>query len=128
MWTIDPTPEWGRRLKFYEKKRARELIAALDNLDTFLKTLNGGVKPRQAKFGFIHPEPLGILAVDQKGGGANLAQLRLYVYPDDDKQVLNLLTIGDKNSQNADIKTCKDFVAEFRKEDLKTHAQKKGSH
>jgi hypothetical protein len=30
MWTIDPTPEWGRRLKFYEKKRARELIAALD--------------------------------------------------------------------------------------------------
>ncbi len=69
MWTYEVTPDWGRRLKFYEKKRAKELVAALDNLDAFLRTLSGGVKPRQAKFGFIHPEPLGILAIDQKGGG-----------------------------------------------------------
>jgi hypothetical protein len=71
MWTYDGTPEWGRRLKEYQKRRPRELIAALDNLDTFLKTLQGGIKPRQAKFGFIHPEPLGVLAIDQKGGGGN---------------------------------------------------------
>jgi hypothetical protein len=122
MWTYEVTPDWGRRLKFYEKKRAKELVAALDNLDAFLRTLSGGVKPRQAKFGFIHPEPLGILAIDQKGGGAgNLAQMRLYVYPDEDHKVLHLLTIGDKNSQKKDIATCKCFVDQIRQEDQKTH-------
>jgi hypothetical protein len=128
IWTYDVTPDWGRQLKFDEKKRPRELAAALGNLDTFLKTLSSGVVPRQAKFGFIHPEPLGILAIDQKGGGANLAQFRLYVYPDEGRKVLHFLTIGDKNSQKQDINDCRDFVAQLRQEDQKTHEPKKGSH
>jgi len=76
MWALASEDEWDRRLKRFEKKRPRELAAALDNLDTFHKTLNNGVKSREAKFGFIHPEPLGVLAIDQKGGGPNLAQIR----------------------------------------------------
>src|SRR5437868_793450 len=96
MWTLVRTPEWDRRRKNYEKKHQRELIAVLDNLDTFVRTLNHGVKPRDAKFGFIHPEPLGVLAIDQKGGGPNLAQTRLYVYPDEEHHALHILTLGEK--------------------------------
>jgi transcriptional regulator with XRE-family HTH domain len=44
------------------------LEAALDNLDTFHKALVNGARLQDARFGFIHAEPLGVLAVDQKGG------------------------------------------------------------
>jgi hypothetical protein len=124
VWTLESQDAWDRRLKQYAKKCARELAAALDNLDTFHKTLNTGVKPREAKFGFIHPEPLGVLAIDQKGGGPSLAQIRLYVYPDEDREVLHLLTLGDKNSQTKDIVICKDYVAQLRKREGHGHESK----
>jgi hypothetical protein len=127
MWTYNPTPDWSRRQKHFQKKRARELVAALDNLDTFFKTLENGVKPREAKFGFIHPEPVGVLAIDQKGGGKSLAEIRAYVYPDEDEEILHLLTIGDKKSQQDDIKTCREYVAQIRRED-ETNEPEKGSH
>ena len=79
---LQNTDEYERRQKQYQKKHPRELMAVLDNLDTYHKTLNSGVKPKQAIFGFIHAEPLDVVAIDQKGGGAKLAQTRLYVYPD----------------------------------------------
>jgi hypothetical protein len=128
MWTLSEEESWHRRQKYFQKKRARELVATLDNLDTFFKTLQNGVKPGQAKFGFIHPEPLGVLAIDQKGGGKSLAQMRAYVYPDEDEEILHLLTIGDKKTQDDDIQECKNFVAQMRKGDSKAHEPTKGSH
>jgi hypothetical protein len=62
--------------------------SVLDNLVTFHRALNSGVKPRQARFGFVHVEPWDALAIDQKGGGAKLAQTRLYIYPDAEREVL----------------------------------------
>jgi hypothetical protein len=125
MWTLEPNSEWDRRRKQYEKKNSRELSAVLDNLDTFFKTLNCAVKPRDAKFGFIHPEPLGVLAIDQKGGGPNLAQTRLYVYPDETNKVLHLITLGDKRTQPADIATCKVFVSHLRRIEGQDHGSEK---
>jgi hypothetical protein len=122
MWVIQTTAEYLVRSKRYEKKRWRELEAVLDNLDTFVKTLQNGVKSGQIKFGFIHPEPHGVLALDQKGGGSNLAQTRLYVYPDEEKEVLYLLTLGDKQSQRADIQFCKTCVLQLRGGDEQTDA------
>lgn len=115
MWVIKRTDEYHRRSARYERKHPRELGAVLDNLDTFLRTLNNDVKPRQAKFGFIHTEPSGVLAIDQKGGGPGLAQTRLYVYPDEACKVLWLLTLGDKQTQSQDIKNCKAFVPQLLK-------------
>jgi hypothetical protein len=110
MWKIKTTDEYQRRLKQFQKKRPRELAAVLDNLDTYHKALIGGTRPKQAVFGFVHAEPLDIVALDQKGGGASLAQTRLYVYPDAAREILYIITLGDKKSQNDDIATCKDFV------------------
>ncbi len=76
----------------------------------FFLALNQGAKLEQIKFGFIHSEPRGVLAIDQKGGGAGLKQTRLYTYPHRASQLVHLVTIGDKDSPKADIKYASEFV------------------
>jgi hypothetical protein len=129
MWTLEPTEEYGRRHKRYSKDHPRELTAVLDNLDTFLGALKAGAKVQHARFGFIHVEQHGVLAIDQKGGGKSLAQTRLYVYPDADTETLYILTLGDKRSQHQDIKTCNNFVAALKSEkDRGDHEHEKTVH
>lgn len=115
MWHLAPTDEYQRRHKRYVKNHPRELQAVLDNLDTYFKSLEAGVKPLQIKHGFMHHEPLGVVAIDQKGGGKNLAQTRLYVYADTETVTLYVITLGDKGSQQDDIRTSREFVNELRK-------------
>ena len=58
---------------------------------------------------------MGVIAIDQKGKGKSLAQMRMYVYPDVDSKTIYLLVIGDKKSQQSDIRYCNGFVQEIRK-------------
>ena len=55
---------------------------------------------------------MGILAIDQKGKGkgAKLKPFRLYVFPDERSKILHLVTLGDKDSQEDDIRHCQSFV------------------
>lgn len=115
MWAIAATDEYEGRQKRFEKKHPRELQAVLDNLDTYFQSLEAGVNPLQIKHGFLHTEAMGVVAIDQKGGGKALAQTRLYVYPDTDTETLYLITLGDKPSQKEDIKSCKVFMTHLRK-------------
>ena len=71
--------------------------------------------PRIIKFGFIHHEPQGVKAIDQKGGGRDLKQIRLYTYAQLSENTLHLITIGDKGSQKPDIQICRNFVSGIRK-------------
>jgi hypothetical protein len=121
MWKIEETDDYSKSLKWFVKKRPREARAVLDNLDTFFNALNAGARPQQIKAGFVHPEPCGVLAFDQKGGGPNLAQTRLYVYPNATTEILHLITLGDKSSQRDDIRRCSAFVAELRKENMQAN-------
>jgi hypothetical protein len=116
MFRLFPTQSYERDLKRYAKNRPAELKAVLDNLDKYLQSLQAGVKPLQIKAGFIHPEPQGVIAIDQKGGGKNLAQTRLYVFPDVEAEVLYLIVLGDKNSQKSDIQASREFVNELIKQ------------
>jgi hypothetical protein len=127
MWTLQVTSEWERQLKYFTKKQPRELEAALDNLDTFHKALANGARLQDARFGFIHAEPMGVLAVDQKGGGPNLAQIRLYLYPDEERRVLVLLTAGNKKSQKSDIAFCKNSVRQLRQSGEQSSGEEKDS-
>lgn len=114
MWTIETSDEYDRRLKWWTKKRKPELAATLDNLDTLFFGLQSGLTLAQIRtFGFIHPEPMGILAVDQSGGsgGVKLRQTRLYTYPDERRTVLELIVLGDKETQTEDINYAKEYVA-----------------
>lgn len=118
MWTISvSTDEYERRHRRFEKKRWTELEAVHLNLATYHSALNAGSKPVQIPkmHSFVHPEPRGIYAIAEakKKSRRNLAQTRLYVYPDSDRSVLHLLTIGDKDTQKEDIEFCKDCVDEL---------------
>lgn len=111
-WSLEETNVYQRRYAEYEKKHPNELIAVLDNLDTYLKTLRNLGHPLNIQGGFIHKEPKGIKAIDQKGGGqkVKLQQTRLYIFPDINTKTIHLLTIGDKTSQKEDIKLCIEYV------------------
>jgi hypothetical protein len=88
----------------------------LDNLDTYLQTLQSGVHPMQVRHGFTHSETHGAIAIDQKGAEGKPAQTRLYVYPDPDTQTLYLITIGDKKSQRDDNATCRELIVSLREQ------------
>jgi hypothetical protein len=125
MWVLEPNVVYEIRLKQYQKKHRRELLAVLDNLDTFFRALKAGMKPLQAKaaFGFTHRESSGAVAIDQKGGGPHLAETRLYLFADDTREVVHLITLGDKNSQADDNKHCAEFIKELRTASERYHGQ-----
>lgn len=117
-WQIETTEQYIRDYKNYEKKHREELNAVLNNLDSYFKALNECGSPNLIKTGFIHNEPMGIKALDQKGGGrkTKLPATRLYVYPNIEEGSLVLLAIGNKQTQGRDIEYCKKIVKGLREE------------
>ncbi|SRR6266478_6160339 len=113
MWNLNSLPDVQKKLDRFKKKWAHEMTNVFDNLDTFMEALNAGTKPEQLKqLGFVHSEPLGILAIDQRGPGkgSKLKQFRLYVFPEEDAEQLHLITLGDKDSQQDDLNQSKSFA------------------
>lgn len=106
MWTIETSTKWERDFKHYEKKHPRELAAVL----RYHELLNAAKNPLAVQAGFLHPEPLGVVAIDQKGGGSGLQETRLYTFAQDDRQILWIITLGNKQSQPGDIRRAKEFV------------------
>jgi hypothetical protein len=119
MWSTRETEEYVRRLKFFAKKHRNELVAMLDNLDSYLKTLQSGINPKQIRLGFTHDETHGAIAIDQKGAKGKTTQTRLYIYPDPDTKPLYLITIGDKQSQREDNETCRKLIVDLREQKKK---------
>jgi hypothetical protein len=114
MWEIEGIPQWDRDRKWYEKKRPSELAAVLHNLKRYHAQLNAAPNPKAFMSGYMHPEPHGVVALDQKGGGANLQETRLYIYPCEAQKVLYVITIGNKDEQSADVKFCGEFVTSLQ--------------
>lgn len=123
MWAFEPTDEYIRARKRYAKKRPNELAAVHDNLEAYKKYLDLGVNPLNAKFGFLHDERRGVFAVDQRTSNSpsdrkktKLAQTRFYFYPEVETKTIFLLTIGDKSSQQDDVRRCHEYVESRRKQ------------
>jgi len=114
MWKTEETDDYKRQFRWYEKKKKRELAAVIVNLQTYFTALEVGASPLQITHRFVHPEPHGVVAIGQDGRGANLAVTRLYTYPFTISETLFLLTIGGKDTQQADIKQCSYYVAEIQ--------------
>jgi len=115
-WNTEQTDKFGRDYSFYEKKHREELLAVLANLADYMKALSELENSLAITAGFIHSEPKGIKAIDQKGGQnkVKLQQTRLYVYADDKNKKLYLLALGDKKAQREDIKFCVKEVEKIR--------------
>ncbi len=115
-WNIVVTDVYERKFKWFEKKRPNELKAVLDNLDTYVSTLEALGNPMQVTAGFIHHEPCGIKAIDQKGGSTvKLKQTRLYLFAHEKNKNVYLMTIGMKDTQKKDITLCVNFVRDVTK-------------
>lgn len=103
-WIFRTTARFERDRAYYEKKHPRELDACLRNtLARYLPMLNTAPTPRAIHAGFLHPEPGGVVAVDQKGGGGNLRETRLYTFAEESTRTLHLLLLGDKSTQRRDL-------------------------
>ena len=115
-WMLEESTIFASKFKKYQKKHPNETAAVMNNLDTYVKTLNAGVKPALIKAGFIHRETQGVIALDQKGAKGSPRQTRLYIYTYEINNTVFLITIGDKNSQKRDIDDCRSFMKSIRKE------------
>lgn len=113
-WRIEPTDQFSADQAWYAKKHARELEAVLNNLIRYVSQLKQSKNALCVQAGYLHHEPHGVVAIDQKGAGPALQETRLYVYPDDQKRVLYLITIGNKNTQSDDIKLATRFVESLK--------------
>lgn len=102
-WVFLPHSDYLRDLRWYAKKRPVELSAVLRNLERFMTLLARSPTGRSVQAGFLHPEPHGMVAVDQRGGGGRLQETRLYCYAHNSSRTVHLLGIGDKSSQPADL-------------------------
>lgn len=119
MWKFQLTDLYERRLNRLVKNHPDAVHAAAENLKQYLASLNQGASPARIRTSFIHPEPGGVIAIDQTGGGRKLAKLhliRLYIFPDPATLEIILITIGDKQTQRADLKDCAAFVKQFRED------------
>jgi hypothetical protein len=114
MWTITPTDQFERDSRHYTKKRPRELGAVLNNLKRYHELLGAAKNSKSVQAGFLHAEQAGVVAVDQKGGGVGLQETRLYTYAEDDKQILWMITLGNKSSQPDDVNFSREFVERLR--------------
>jgi hypothetical protein len=110
MWRVIETEDYARQAKWYAKKKRREFDAVADNLNDFLAWLDAGNAPRPFAFGFLHDEPAGVIAIDQRGASTKVAATRLYLYAYVERETVYLLTIGDKRSQSDDVQHCKRIV------------------
>ena len=102
-WVLLPHSSYLRDLRWYAKKRPAELSAVLRNLDRTRTRLANSPPARTIQAGFLHPEPHGMVAIDQRGGAGRLQETRLYCYAQADTRTLHLLGVGDKSSQHADL-------------------------
>jgi len=115
MWTIEPTTSWEREQKRYAKKRPDELAAVLKNLARYFSQLSTAKNPQCVQAGYIHHEPMGIVAIDQRGPGCgNLQETRLYIFPCEAEKVLYIITMGNKSDEPSDIEMSKEFVRSLK--------------
>jgi hypothetical protein len=102
-WVLLPHSTYMRDLRWYTKKRLAELTAVLRNLERYMILLARSPSALSVQAGFLHPEPHGMFAIDQRGGAGRLQETRLYCYAHSGSRTVHLLGIGDKSSQSADL-------------------------
>lgn len=117
MWIYATSNDWERCLRWYGKKRPDELAAVLANLKRYETYLRASKNSKSVQAGFLHFEPMGCVAIDQKGvSKAKLQETRLYIFADDSTNTIHLITIGDKDAQQDDIQYCKEYIQVIRSE------------
>lgn len=117
MWTFDGQYAQKSRFKQCGKRHGVELNACLKNLGRLVEALNGGLTLQQCcAFGFFRSEGKDVYRIAQTGV-RSAHETRLYVYARITGSTICILTVGDKNTQQDDIRWCHSTADEIRRTD-----------
>ena len=108
MWTVSHDHADGNRLKRYSRKHPRGVASCFTNLAFLAEQLNGGI--------FFSTEGGNVFRIAQTSIRA-AKETRLYIYAVAVRSVLYTLTIGDKDSQQADLRRCREIAASIDREE-----------
>jgi len=106
MWYTEDGEAIRSGFKKVSRNHPEEYAACFANLDKVLTILNNGNKVGGFKVGFFRPEGNGLYRIGQTGV-KDSKEVRLYVYPDTESEIMYVLAMGTKESQKNDIKEAK---------------------
>ena len=112
-WTIKITDEAEREIRHYFKRHPRETASVLANTESILGLLNSGKRIGGFQVGYFRSEGDGLYRVGQTGVKA-AKETRLYVFPDEAVEIIHVIGIGDKETQQRDIRSAKKTVDALR--------------
>ena len=102
-WVFLPHSAYLRDLRWYMKKRPVELAAVHRNLERPMILLARSPSARSVQAGFLHPEPHGMVAIDQRGGLLRLPVIRPSWYSQATICTLTLLWSVGNTAQSGGI-------------------------
>lgn len=112
-WQIENAYALSGKFSRYSKKHPAEYASVFANLDKIMRLLASGNRIGGFRVGFFRSESDGVYRIGQTGV-ASAKETRLYVYPDERNRLMYVLTVGDKDSQSADIAESKDLVSRIK--------------
>ena len=118
-WQVKRDYAEEKKFKKYAKKHIEEVVsctANLQKLEVFLN--NGGTLQQALGFGYFGTEGEDIYRIGQTGI-ENAKETRLYIYARITGPDIQVITIGDKSTQQADIRRCKLLVRKLKAEQTK---------
>lgn len=106
-WVVRRDLADEKRFKKYAKKHRAEVVSCAENLEHLERFLNNGGMLQQAMtFGYFGSEGNDVYRIGQTRV-RSARETRLYIYARIVGPEIQVLTIGDKSTQEEDIKSCK---------------------
>lgn len=116
-WMVKRDYAEEARFKRYAKKHGDEVAACFANLLKLRDSLNAGLTIAQAlTFGFFGSEGEDVYRIGQTRV-KHAKETRLYVYAKISGPDIQVLTIGDKDTQQEDIRRCHQIVRACREQE-----------
>lgn len=114
-WVLDGDYVDKKGIDKYAKDHQNEVVLCFGNLDRLIRMLNGGVTLQQAMHcGFFSDEGEDVYRIGQQRKG--MRETRLYIFARITGGVIKVLTIGDKSTQQRDVRWCHQWSREFKAE------------
>jgi hypothetical protein len=103
MWSISTTDAPSTAFEKYGRRHPAEVASVFANLDTLLAFLRAGRKVGAFRVGWFRSEGKGVYRIGQTAV-PRAHETRLYVCIDDARQLVHVIGLGDKSSQDRDIR------------------------
>lgn len=114
MWTIRPTDEYNKRVRAFRKKASKAVFSLNRKLQSVKTVLEASGNADQVNYAFF--KKLRPRLHEIKSSVAGQTPLRLYVFLQKTTKTIHLLTIGDKRTQDADIKAAHEAIKRIKEE------------